>query len=123
MDPKRWDEVRTGLGTTLRLLRERRKETQSQIAERADLSTKAVGEIERGRSNPRLRSVVCLAHALEIDIGFLFYSLGRRAPLPNVSAERVESVFASANFVREMATYFQMLARADEAMLKKEKTK
>lgn len=42
--------------------------TQEQLAERAELSAKFIGEIERGRGNPALQTLARLADALGVGL-------------------------------------------------------
>lgn len=42
--------------------------TQEQLAERAELSAKFIGEIERGRGNPALQTLARLAEALGVGL-------------------------------------------------------
>lgn len=60
------------LGAQLRRLREDRKLTQEQLAERAGLNYKYVGRIELGKSDPGAYVLVRLAAALRVPIGELF---------------------------------------------------
>ena len=46
--------------------------TQEQLGERAGLSYKAVGEIERGLGNPTIGTLDTIAAALQIDMSALF---------------------------------------------------
>lgn len=66
------NDVRARLGAALRELRIRRQLTQEQLAERAGLSYKFIGEIERGRGNPTVDTVARLAEALGVAIPDLF---------------------------------------------------
>ena len=52
------------LGKRIRKLREKAGLTQEQLAEKAELSLKHLGELERGRGNPSLSSIEHLARAL-----------------------------------------------------------
>lgn len=64
----RGDDLRGGLGARLRELRLARHLTQEQLAERAGLSYKFIGEVERGRGNPTLTTLGALADALQIYV-------------------------------------------------------
>lgn len=66
------EEVRARLGTNVRDLRVRRKLTQEALGERASLSYKFIGEVERGLGNPSIESVAAIAQALGADISDLF---------------------------------------------------
>jgi len=49
--------------------------SQEQLAERADLSPKYLGEVERGRVNISLDSLVRICQALAMRLGDLFANL------------------------------------------------
>jgi transcriptional regulator with XRE-family HTH domain len=75
------DEVRARLGANVRDLRVRRKLTQEALGERAGLSHKFIGEVERGLGNPSIESVAAIAGALGADVADLF-GAGRRPAAP-----------------------------------------
>ena len=60
------------LGLRIRRLREARGQTQNELAESAGVSPKHLGELERGRGNPSLKSLQSLATALELSLNELF---------------------------------------------------
>lgn len=64
--------LRVRLESTLRELRLTRRLTQEELAERAGLSYKFLGEVERGLGNPSVDTLVSLADALGVDIVDLF---------------------------------------------------
>lgn len=66
------DEVRARLGANIRDLRVQRKLTQEALGEKAGLSHKFIGEVERGLGNPSIESVAAIAHALNADVADLF---------------------------------------------------
>jgi transcriptional regulator with XRE-family HTH domain len=59
-----------------RLIRQRRRElrlTQQELAQRLQVSTPRISDLERGKvRNPRRNTLVNLASALEIPVGDLF---------------------------------------------------
>jgi transcriptional regulator with XRE-family HTH domain len=59
--------VRTLFGRRLRALRKLRMLTQEQLGERASVSGKLVGQIERGLGNPTLDVIQGLAAGLEVE--------------------------------------------------------
>jgi transcriptional regulator with XRE-family HTH domain len=61
-------ELRKQVGARLRELRLARGLTQEQLGERAGLSYKFIGEVERGIGNPTLDSLANLAAALEVQV-------------------------------------------------------
>jgi transcriptional regulator with XRE-family HTH domain len=72
-------EIRRRLGDSVRLLRTARGWTQEQLGERAALSYKFVGEIERGQGNPTVDTLARLSAALDVDVAELFGPAPRRA--------------------------------------------
>ena len=65
-------ELQVLFGRRLRGLRKGRGWTQQELGERAELSFKYLGAIERGGENPSLRVVGQLARALEVEPRDLF---------------------------------------------------
>ncbi len=65
------NDLRARLGARVRELRKARRLTQEQLGERAGLSYKFLGEIERGLANPTISTLANLASALDLDIGDL----------------------------------------------------
>ena len=61
-------ETRKFVGTRVRELRHDAKLTQEQLGERAGLSYKFVGEVERGVANPTLDTLDRLAAALGVGL-------------------------------------------------------
>lgn len=66
------NSLRNRLGKNIRVLRKARGWSQETLGERADLSYKFVGEIERGLVNPSLDSLVKIANVLDVEIVELF---------------------------------------------------
>lgn len=59
------------VGDRLKQIRQEQHLTQEQLAEASGLSSKFVGEVERGAGNPTVRTLDALAHALSVDISDL----------------------------------------------------
>jgi XRE family transcriptional regulator, regulator of sulfur utilization len=59
------------LGETIRTYREHSRMTQEQLAEKADLSSKYVGEVERGYVNISVDSLTRIAKALSLTVNDL----------------------------------------------------
>jgi transcriptional regulator with XRE-family HTH domain len=59
-------------GQRLRALREDRRLTQQELGDKAGLSYKYLGSVERGSENPSLRVILKLAEALEVEPRHLF---------------------------------------------------
>ncbi|MDR0815923.1 MAG: helix-turn-helix domain-containing protein [Desulfovibrio sp.] len=60
------------LGLRIRRLREAGGQTQDELAEKAKVSTKHLGEMERGRGNPSLRSIQNISAVLGVSLRELF---------------------------------------------------
>ena len=60
------------LGLRIRRLREASGQTQHELAANAGVSPKHLGELERGRGNPSLKSLQSLADALGLSLDELF---------------------------------------------------
>lgn len=60
------------LGKRIRYLRHLREMTQQDLGERADVSYKYVGAIERGEKNPTLDNLAKIAKALDVKLFELF---------------------------------------------------
>lgn len=76
----RLKDLRGRLGRRVRALRQARGWTQEQFAERAALSYKFIGEIERGRGNPTLQTLISVAEALDLSVGALFGEAEQEIP-------------------------------------------
>src|SRR4051794_10993344 len=82
---------RLPFGTLLRQFREQAGLTQEQLAERAGLSTDAIGLLERGeRQRPQRHSIQRLTDALALpdDTRAQFAAAARRASSPSPSPDR-----------------------------------
>lgn len=66
-------DIRRRFGTRIRYLRTRRQWTQEQLAERAKLTSKYLGRIERGEVCPSLRVLEQLATAFEVPVHQVVY--------------------------------------------------
>lgn len=59
------------LGLHIRQVRERQGMSQEQLAADADIPYSSVNEIEAGKTNPTIASLLALAEALEVSISDL----------------------------------------------------
>jgi transcriptional regulator with XRE-family HTH domain len=75
------------LGKKIRILRDSLGMTQEKLAEEVNISLKHLGEIERGRSNPTLTTIISLAAALHVTPSELMAFVDEREPLDAVSVE------------------------------------
>lgn len=96
-------DLRGRVGARLKQLRLARRLTQEQLAERAGLSHKFIGEVERGRGNPTLTTLAKLSEALAVDLIDL---LGLETTGPRLSprqATQVREALASLETLVEWA--------------------
>jgi transcriptional regulator with XRE-family HTH domain len=82
-------DLRGRLGARVKQLRQARRLTQEQLAERAGLSHKFVGEVERGKGNPTLTTLGSLSDALGVALPDL---LGVEAEKPLLTARQASMV-------------------------------
>jgi transcriptional regulator with XRE-family HTH domain len=84
------------LGRRMHALRTMRNLTQEELGERAGVSGKFVGQIERGTGNPSLKTMASLAQALDIEIWELVRFEESR---PEGSSRNAARAFAAAERV------------------------
>lgn len=96
-------DLRGPLGTRLKQLRRARRLTQEQLAERAGLSYKFVGEVERGRGNPTLTTMAALSEALGVELIDLLGVELDRPRLSSRQATQVREALASLETLVEWA--------------------
>ena len=85
------DHVLATVAARLKSARQRRELTQKQVAEKAGLQYSYVHEIESGKTNITLRTLVALAEALQIDVRTLFPVTDLLAP--STSADEILHAF------------------------------
>jgi transcriptional regulator with XRE-family HTH domain len=83
-------DLRGQLAVRVKQFRQARRLTQEQVAERAGLSSKFIGEIERGRANPALTTLASIADALGVNLVDLIASDGDRTS--RLSARQITQV-------------------------------
>ena len=81
------------LGGRIRLLREQRGLSQEKLAERAGLTSKFVGEVERLETNPSTTSIARLASALSVNVGDLFEAGDHLLPVPATQLDQVQESY------------------------------
>jgi transcriptional regulator with XRE-family HTH domain len=81
------------LGGRIRLLREQRGLSQEKLAERAGLTSKFLGEVERIETNPSTTSIARLAAALSVNVGDLFEAGDHLLPVPATQLDRVQETY------------------------------
>lgn len=83
------------LGGRIRRLREQRGLSQEKLAERAGLTSKFLGEVERIETNPSTTSIARLAAALSVNVGDLFEAGDQLLPVPATQLDRVQETWRS----------------------------
>jgi transcriptional regulator with XRE-family HTH domain len=96
-------DLRGQVGARLKQLRQARRLTQEQLAERAGLSYKFIGEVERGRGNPTLTTLAALSTALGVGLIDLLGVEPDRPKLTPRQASRVRDALASLETLVEWA--------------------
>jgi len=96
MSPGRRAQIRLLFGRRLRALRKLRMITQEKLGERAGVSGKLVGQIERGDGNPTLDVVAGLAAGLDVEPAALLQFEEER---PGAAAGGPAGAFAAAEKV------------------------
>jgi transcriptional regulator with XRE-family HTH domain len=81
------------LGGRVRLLREQRGLSQEKLAERAGLTSKFLGEVERVETNPSTTSVARLAAALSVNVGDLFEAGDELLPVQTTQLDQVQESY------------------------------
>jgi transcriptional regulator with XRE-family HTH domain len=81
------------LGGRIRLLREQRGLSQEKLAERAGLTSKFLGEVERIETNPSTTSIARLAAALSVNVGDLFEAGDHLLPVPTTQLDHVQETY------------------------------
>lgn len=100
------NELQSRVGARIRDLRLRRNWTQEMLGERAGMSYKFIGEVERGTGNPTLDSIEQIARAFSVDVSELF---------KNGASEAVYSTITASDFAvfRELR---EQLSSAEDVM-------
>lgn len=106
-------------GRRLRAIRKLRHLTQEDLGEKAHLSGKFVGEIERGRGNPSLEVVVRLAKALSLKLWELvrIEETQPNGPIQSAAHGMIAAEKVSAYLVGRPAAEVNRVVRIVEAAL------
>jgi len=81
--------VRKFLGQRLRALRKQRLLSQERLGERASLSGKFIGEVERGEKSISMDSLYRVSVALGVPLKDLTDVGDKHAPIPTEDAEKI----------------------------------
>lgn len=93
------ENARKELGRRIREIRKIKGLTQEALGERAKLSYKFIGELERGNVNVSMDSLASIARALEMEVGDLFrkrkgavLKVTEKSPLSKLSSQDVQNI-------------------------------
>lgn len=97
-------DLRGRFGGSLKQLRRAKRLTQEQLAERAGLSYKFIGEVERGKGNPTLTTLSVISEALGVRLVDLLALDTDRPRLTPRQALHVREALASLETLVEWAS-------------------
>ncbi len=106
------NDVQARLGTRIKELRSLKGWTQETLGERAGLSYKFIGEVERGTGNPTVTSVAQIAKALDLDIVELFRAANVTVHYPSFTAADAATVRDARHTVDSLDELLTRLATA-----------
>ena len=86
------EKIRKALGQRIRTLRKAKNLTQEELAEKAGLSYKFIGETERGKANPSIESFYKIAEGMEVSVATLFGEENDEEIFYKLSREELEVV-------------------------------
>lgn len=73
MEEKELNDIQVKLGSTIRQIREKKTNySQSKLAIEIGMSENQVSRIERGETNPTVKTLTMIARALKVDIKDFF---------------------------------------------------
>ncbi|HKA01913.1 MAG TPA: helix-turn-helix transcriptional regulator [Candidatus Solibacter sp.] len=102
--------VRTFLGQRLRALRKQRRFSQERLGDRADLSGKFIGEVERGEKSISIDSLYRVSVALEISLRELTdVRADRPSAVPSEDAEKIFALVAGRRRPMDIRKAYQVL--------------
>ena len=111
-------DLRGRMGARLRQLRHARRLTQEQLAERAGLSYKFVGEVERGLGNPTLTTLAALSGALGVGLVDLLALETDRPRLSPRQASQVREALASLETLVALAAPGEGAKKAEKSRVR-----
>jgi len=79
-------------GKRIRELRKQKNLSQEDLAERAGLHYTYIGQVERGKKNPSLKSIEKIAKALDTSLPDLFLFLEKRAPKDSLKQQILDTI-------------------------------
>jgi len=97
-------DIKKGLGKKIRSLRKLKGFTQEELGDKAGISYKFIGEIERGEVNPSLDSLTSIANALSVKVKDLFP--GEKDVFPQFSSEDLKIIKKALNLLNNSFSRF-----------------
>lgn len=80
-------------GKRLKVLRKSRKLSQAQLAEKIDVGTKFLGDLETARRSPSFETIVSIAKELDVPVYDLFY-FEKDGDDPKAIRRRLENILS-----------------------------
>lgn len=90
------------LGNAIKLCRTKKNYTQSELAEKADISISYLSLLEQGKRDPSFSTVEKLASALEVPVSMLVFLGTPKEELAGISSEVAEKL--SLNILQLLAS-------------------
>ena len=102
--------VRKFLGQRLRALRKQHGLSQERLGDRAGLSGKFIGEVERGEKSISIDSLYRVSVALEVPLRQLTdVKPGRRAMVPSEDAEKIFALVSGRHRTTDVRRAYEVL--------------
>ena len=101
--------VRKFLGTRLRTLRKQRGLSQERLGDRANLSGKFIGEVERGEKSISIDSLYRVSVALEIPLRDLTDVRDKTTVVPTEDAERIFALVSGRRRAEDVRKAYEVL--------------
>ena len=101
-------EIRTSVAVNIRSIRQQKKLTQFQLAEKSNLSEATIKSIELAHSYPEEKTLSQITEALEIDVAKLFLPIGESFKKNKENSAKLKSAIANdvRNYVNEILKEF-----------------
>ncbi len=104
------DSLHQVFGRRVRQYRKARELTQEELAELVGISLKHLGDIERGKANPRLDTIVSLSKSLDVPAALLLNF--DDVDLDSLTKEQAQDIFNSLDQekTRLASTFLEILS-------------
>lgn len=80
------------LGNTIKLVRKKRGYTQSQLADRADISVSHLCLLEKGKRDPSLSTIEAISNALSIPVSVLIFLAADNEQITELTENQIEEL-------------------------------